>query len=137
VLAGAARLHSAILYQAFLALAARPPFIFVKEHTEGSSPKVEVTDAKNDTWVITWGSEVKAEAFATRIAWACGYFADANYFVPKGHIDGAKHLHRAKAGVDSDGSFSDACFELREKNAKFLKNNGWTWENIRLSEHQS
>jgi len=67
--------------------------------------------------------------FATRIAWAAGYFVDATYFVPAGKIIGVKELDRAKSAIKADGTFANACFELRDKNATFLKKSGWTWQN--------
>jgi len=109
--------------------APRPPFRFVEEDLEGSTPKIKVTDARNHTWVIKWGPEVNAEVFATRMAWASGYFVDATYFVQSGVILGVRDLKRAKSVVAPDGRFTDARFELRDKNARFLKNNNWTWHN--------
>ena len=109
--------------------APNPPFTFVKELESGTSPKVEVTDAQNNTWVVKFGSEVNAEVFATRIAWAVGYFVDATYFLPSGKIDGVTKLGRAKRFIGADGSFADACLEFRDKNATRLKKNGWTWQN--------
>ena len=111
------------------ARAPRPPFTFVKEPKTGTSPKVEVIDAQKNNWIAKFGSEVNAEVFATRIAWAVGYFVDATYFVPSGKIVGAKKLERARNAIETDGTFANACFELREKNATFLKKSGWTWQN--------
>jgi hypothetical protein len=90
---------------------------------------VEVTDAQNNNWVAKFGSEVNAEVFATRIAWAVGYFVDTTYFVRAGTISGVKKLGRAKSAIEADGSFTNTCFELRDKNASYLKKSGWTWQN--------
>ena len=109
--------------------APKPPFTFVKELESGTSPKVEVTDAQNNTWVVKFGSEVNAEVFATRIAWAVGYFVDATYFLPSGMVNGVTKLGRAKRFIGADGTFADACLEFRDKNATRLKKNGWTWQN--------
>ncbi len=110
--------------------APKPPFKFVEEDTGGSNPKIEVTDASGRTWGVKWGSEVNAETFATRIAWAAGYFVEPAYFVPNGRIVGVERgtLDRAKKYVADDGSFSDARFELKEKFLKKLKDEqGWAW----------
>jgi hypothetical protein len=107
----------------------KPPFTFVEEDKGGSSPKIEVRDAKNDTFIVKWGPEVHAEVFATRMAWAVGYFVDGTYFVPNGRIGGVTRLDRAKRVVGPDGAFSTACFELRDRSATFLKKNNWTWHN--------
>jgi hypothetical protein len=106
-----------------------PPFTFVKEPKTGTSAKVEVKDAQNKTWIVKFGSEVNAEVFATRFAWALGYFVDTTYFLPSGKIAGVKSLGRAKQFIEVDGSFANACFEFRDKKVTLLKNHGWTWQN--------
>lgn len=93
--------------------APKPPFTFVSEDKGGTAPKVNVRDSSGAQWIVKFGEEVKAENFASRIVWAAGYFADANYFVPSGTIEGVGELGRAKEFV-RDGNFSDARFELRE-----------------------
>ena len=101
--------------------APKPPFTFVRENLSGTKPKVDVTDAAGTTWSVKFElpkpgvNEVHAEVAATRIAWALGYFADENYFVPSGRIDGVQNLTRAAAMVGADGSFSEARFERKEK----------------------
>ncbi len=49
-----------------------PPFTFLVE-LSGTSVKLKVGDARGRHWVVKWGSEVKSETLASRIAWACGY----------------------------------------------------------------
>jgi hypothetical protein len=109
--------------------APKPPFTFVEEDKEGSNAKIKVTDANGAKWSVKWGDEVNAEVFATRIAWACGYFVEPSYFVATGKIDGAKKLDRAKKYVDSNGNFNNARFETREKGVKKLAGKqGWLWD---------
>lgn len=107
-----------------------PPYTFVEENMSGTNAKVKVKDANGQTWHVKWGSEVNAEVFATRIAWAAGYFVDASYFVPSGKIIGAHGLRRARKYVKSDGSFTDARFERhKDKGATVLdEEKGWNWE---------
>jgi hypothetical protein len=107
-----------------------PPFTFLEESTSGTNPKIKVKDAQGTTWHVKWGSEVNAEVFATRLAWAAGYFVDPSYFVARGKIIGAQGLKRAKKYVNADGSFTDARFERREdKKAKVYDDKkGWMWE---------
>ena len=62
--------------------APKPPFSFVEESMSGTNPKVRITDANGALWMVKFGSEVNAETFATRIAWAAGYFVEPAYFVP-------------------------------------------------------
>lgn len=112
-----------------------PPFTFVEESMSGTNPKIRVKDARGTTWHVKWGSEVNAEVFATRIAWAAGYFVDPAYFIASGKIVGARGLKRAKKYVKSDGSFTDARFERhKNKNATVLDGeHGWLWEENPLS----
>ena len=107
-----------------------PPFTFEEETLSGSNPKIKVKDANDTTWHVKWGSEVNSEVFATRIAWAAGYFVEPNYFVPSGKIVGARDLKRAKKYISSDGSFTDARFERRKnKGATTLDDEkGWRWD---------
>jgi hypothetical protein len=107
----------------------RPPFIFKNEDTEGSNPKVNVTDADGRHWGVKWGSEVHAEVFASRIAWAAGYYVEPAYYVRSGKIVGVDKLDRARKFVKSDGSFSDARFELKEEGIKkFNGKDGWRFD---------
>jgi hypothetical protein len=105
-----------------------PPFRFVEEHATGSSPCVTVRDARGRLWRAKWGTEVHTEVFASRIAWAAGYFVEVNYFVPTGRIDGADVLQRARACVADDGSFEQARFELEEPGVvKHFDEHSWAW----------
>jgi hypothetical protein len=103
------------------------PFQFVEEDMTGSNPKIKVRDAHGEQWSVKWSDEAKPEVFASRLAWACGYIAQPEYFVPAGRIVGATHLTRARGSVQQDGSFRDARFQLRTKWPKFLKHNNWAW----------
>jgi len=107
----------------------KPPFTFVEESMSGSNPKVRVRDAKGAEWTAKFGTEVNAETFATRLAWAAGYFVEPAFFVPSGKIEKLGPLERAKKFVRPDGSFTDARFELRrEKGVKKLDEElSWSW----------
>jgi hypothetical protein len=112
--------------------APQEPFRFDKEDKGGSNPKITVTDAAGRQWGVKWGTEVNAEVFATRIAWAAGYFVEPAYFVARGHIDGIPPggLDRAKKFVSNDGTFVDARFELREADVEKRKDErSWAWNN--------
>ena len=88
--------------------APKPPFTFIEESLSGRNPKVRVRDANGAEWTAKFGSEVNAETFATRIAWAVGYFVEPAYFVPSGKIESVGKLERAKKNIQPDGSFTDA-----------------------------
>lgn len=109
--------------------APKPPFTFIEESLSGTNPKIQVNDANGVKWVVKFGSEVNAETFAARVAWAAGYFVELNYFVPSGRIENLGNLTRAKKYFNSDGSFTDARFETRpEKGVKKLdEEQSWSW----------
>src|SRR5688572_7537297 len=69
-----------------------PPFRFVEEHFAGSQPCVAVRDGRDRLWRVKWGGEAKPEAFAVRLAWALGYFAEVTHYVTHGRIEGADAL---------------------------------------------
>jgi hypothetical protein len=79
---------------------------------------------------VKWGDEVRAEVFASRIAWAAGYLVEPTYFLKDGRIIGAKGLTRAKKYVTRDGTFTDARFELKEEGiSRQTHKNSWRWDN--------
>jgi hypothetical protein len=105
-----------------------PPFQFVEEHATGSQPNLSVRDGRDRVWRVKWGAEVHTEAFATRFAWAAGYFVETTYFVPQGIIEGAGGLQRARECIDAEGCFRDARFELDEQGVvKHFDEHGWAW----------
>ena len=105
-----------------------PPFHFIEEHSSGSSPCVSVRDARGRSWRIKWGDEVHTETFASRVAWAAGYFVEVNYFVPGGRIDGAETLQRARQCIAQNGTFAGARFELDEPGVvKHFDEHSWAW----------
>jgi hypothetical protein len=93
--------------------APKAPYTFVEEDKGGTAPKITVKDANGVPWLVKFGEEVKAENFASRIAWVAGYFAAPTYFVSQGKIDGVTSLGRAAAFV-KDGMFQDARFQLKD-----------------------
>jgi len=105
------------------------PFTFLEEHATGSQPCVSVRDARGRRWRVKWGHEVNAEAFAVRLAFGCGYFAEVTHFVPAGTIQKASGLRRASACIDSDsGRFADARFELDDPAVnKLFEEHSWAW----------
>jgi hypothetical protein len=106
----------------------RAPFTFVEEHTSGSQPCVSVRDARGSVWRVKWGHEVHAEALATRLAWAAGYFVETTYYVAEGRLQGAADLQRAAACVDQNGRFQHARFELDEPGVeKHFDEHSWAW----------
>jgi hypothetical protein len=106
-----------------------PPFRFIAEHATGSSPCLSVKDARERTWRVKWGDEVKSETFASRIAWACGYFVERCHYVAEGRIEGEYELGRARSCVGDDCTFRDARFELDAAGVrKLFDEHGWSWD---------
>jgi hypothetical protein len=106
----------------------QPPYRFLEENTSGTSPKMTVRDANGRTWRVKLGDEVNAQVFASRIAWACGYYSEACYFVRFGHVEGVKNPQRIAAHLKG-GHFLSGCFALNDPAIRLLKNESWTWEN--------
>jgi hypothetical protein len=110
--------------------APKPPFTFLEEDKGGTNPKIKITDSTGREWGVKWGSEIRSEVFASRLVWAVGYYVEPSYFIKSGRVIGAKSLGRAKSHVSSDGSFTDARFELKEKGIrKQSDKESWSWEN--------
>ena len=104
------------------------PFEFEEEHLAGSQPCVAVHDARGRRWRVKWGHEAKPESFAVRLAAACGYFAEVTHYVAQGHIQGCHDLARARDCVSPDGSFTDARFELEDREVRMLfGEHSWAW----------
>ena len=105
-----------------------PPYRFVEEHFTGSQPCVAVRDARDRLWRVKWGHEAKPEAFAVRLAHACGYFAEVTHYVASGRITEVKDLARARQSIADDGGFVDARFELEDRAVRTLfDEHSWSW----------
>ena len=103
------------------------PFQFIKEELSGTTPKMQVKDAKGTRWVVKFGEEAKPSAFATRLVWACGYTVETEYLIPHGTITGVRGLKRAQAWVHADGSFIEGRFQMRSDHPKFIADHSWAW----------
>ena len=108
--------------------APKAPFRFLEEHGSGTQPCVSVHDANGRRWRVKWGSEVRSETFAVRLAWACGYFAEITHFIAAGRIESAGTLARAASCLDQEGRFVDARFELDDPDVmKLFEEHSWSW----------
>jgi len=86
----------------------------IKKEKGGYSTKYRVRDGSGREWVVKLGKEAKGETAASRLMWATGYFADANYLVPKVQV----------AGIDKP--LENVRFSLRPKDVKRV--DGWKWK---------
>lgn len=106
----------------------RPPFTFLKEDRSGTTAKVFVRDARGREWQVRFGVKAGPDTFATRLAWAVGYYVEPNYYFAEGVISGAHDLHRTRHFIGPDGQFRNARFQLRSKEPQFLSNVAWSWD---------
>ena len=106
-----------------------PPFRFVKEETAGSSPKIDVRDARGRNWSVKFGGEAIPECFSSRFVNAIGYVAEPTFCLADVRIDGLPKLRRAtRHMIKPDGRFTLGRFELRgEKEMVFLPGCSWAW----------
>jgi hypothetical protein len=105
----------------------QPPFHFLGEDLSGTTPKVKVKDNRGLNWSVKWGEETSPSTFTSRLVWACGYFVQAEYFVPNGRIEDTHDLKRADRYISKDGSFNNARFQIRADFPKYLAGQSWTW----------
>lgn len=108
--------------------APQAPFTFVKEEGGGTTPKLQVTDARGKNWSVKFGPEAKPETFGFRMAWAAGYLSEPTYFIREGTIASVGKLKRAASFVDKSGHFVDARFQLRDPAYKYLDGQHWAFD---------
>jgi hypothetical protein len=105
----------------------RAPFAFEKEDLSGRSPKVRVSDANGRTWVIKFGEEALPDVFASRLAWAVGYYAEPNYYLDAQTLNGVHGLGRADKYIEH-GLARGGRYQLRTKDPEYMAGYSWGWE---------
>jgi hypothetical protein len=106
----------------------KAPFTFEKEDLSGRSPKVRVSDGNGRTWVVKFGEEALPDVFASRLAWAVGYYAEPNYYLDGETLSGVHDLTRADKYVDEQGRAKEGRFQLRSKDPQYMAGYSWGWE---------
>ncbi len=106
----------------------KPPFTFLREDSTGTQPKIFVKDSNGATWNVKFGNEVRSESFCWRVVRACGYFAEPSFFVASGKLQGFQPTKRTDPTLHADGSFTDARFQYRDPDLKFLANKNWYFD---------
>jgi hypothetical protein len=106
----------------------KPPLTFLREDMSGTQTKLFVKDANGATWNVKFGYEVHPESFCWRVVRACGYFAEPSFFVPSGKIAGIQPMKRKDRSLHEDGSFTDARFQYRDPDLKFLDDKNWLFD---------
>jgi hypothetical protein len=104
---------------------AKGAFTFIKEDMEATSPKFEVTDARDVRWKVKLGEEPESETAATRFLWAAGYFVDEDYYLAEFKVTGMPTLRRGGNFVATDGTVHRA--RLERKLTAASKRGSWDW----------
>jgi hypothetical protein len=86
----------------------KPPFRFVREDSSRAQLKVFVRDGSGAEWNVKFEFESKTESFAWRLVRTCGYFAEPNFLVESGRIEGMGPLRRSDATLHADGQFTNS-----------------------------
>jgi hypothetical protein len=100
-------------------------FTFVKEDTQGTSPKFDVTDDQGVHWKVKLGQEPQSETAATRLLWAAGYFVDEDYYLAEFKVTSMPKLRRGGKFVSADGTVHGARLERKSKEMENLGT--WDW----------
>jgi len=100
-------------------------FTFIKEDTNGTSAKFYVKDSNGTEWLVKVGEEVHSETAATRIVWAMGYFADADYYLDSIHVDNMPKLTHGKNHKKLTGDIREVRLKLQNSTEKSIGN--WSW----------
>jgi hypothetical protein len=108
--------------------APKAPLAFVREDMSGTQPKLFVKDANGAMWNVKFGYEVHPESLCWRIVRACGYFAEPSFFVASGKLQGFRPMKRKDPSLHEDGSFTDARFQYRDPDLKFLDHQNWLFD---------
>ena len=107
-------------------LAPTAPFTFVSEDTAGTSPKINVRDARGVVWSVKTGVEAQPETVATRLMWALGYYAEEAYYLDRAAVNNLpKRLTRGQEFVQN-GALVGARFEPRRAGVE--RGLRWDWE---------
>lgn len=104
---------------------AKGTFTFLKEDTQATSPKFDITDQQGIQWKVKLGGEPQSETAATRFLWAVGYFVDEDYYLAELTVTGMPKLHRGEEFVSRGGTIHGARLERKLKDAEKLGT--WDW----------
>jgi len=105
--------------------AATTRFTFVRENTEGTTPKFEVTDQDGAEWKVKLGEETQAETAASRLMWAAGYFVDEDYYLGEFTVTGLPRLVRGQQYITHGNTVRGARLERKLKGVERLGT--WDW----------
>ena len=98
---------------------------FLEENLKGTQPKFFARDAEGTRWGVKIGPEARAEAAATRILWALGYFADEEYYLAELPLKGSPNLKRGRE-YSQDGKATMVRMKRYDKHTH--KVGFWKWD---------
>ena len=81
----------------------KPELSRVELIEESGPSKYSIRDGAGRKWVVKTGSDARAETTASRFAWACGYFTDITYLVPRVEVEGKGTLENVRFEARPDG----------------------------------
>ncbi len=100
-------------------------FTFESEDMAGTNPKFDVIDQDGVRWRVKLGPEARPETAASRFAWAIGYFANEDYYMPALHVEKMQPLRRGKQFVLPGNNVHDVRLKRHIKDEK--KIGEWSW----------
>ena len=100
-------------------------FTFKEEDMNGANPKFDVVDQDGVRWRVKLGEEARPETAASRLAWAIGYFANEDYFMPVLHVEKMQRLHRGNKLVSEGNTVHAVRLKRHLKDEKKL--GSWSW----------
>lgn len=101
-----------------------PPFRFLDEDRDQSTPKFDARDAAGKKWRVKLGQEARPEVVVSRLLWAVGYFVQDDYVLPQADIAGI-HMHRGRKYIRGE-HIADARFSRKPSGQKKIAT--WRWK---------
>lgn len=101
-----------------------PPFQFIEEDRQQSTPKFDARDAEGKKWRVKLGHEARPEVVVSRLLWAVGYYVQDDYVLPEADIAGI-HMHRGKQYIKGE-RITDARFARKPSGQHKIAT--WRWK---------
>jgi len=102
------------------------PVEFEKEDMDGTSPKFDVRDASGGKWRAKLGLEPRLETVSSRLMWAVGYTANADYYYANLHVDKLPFpLRRGRQFTTRDGEVRNVRLQRPPDHLKRVGK--WSW----------
>jgi hypothetical protein len=99
-------------------------FTFIKESTDGTSPKFVVADEHGVTWKVKLGEEVQSETAAARLLWAAGYSVDEDFYRSSIVVRGLGSLSRGNEFISGGNTVAAVRLERSKGDDASI---AWSW----------